>query len=191
MAHVILVTGGSRSGKSAHALEIAQRLDGPRVFVATCPPLDDEMRARIQTHRKARQQAGWRTIEETVDLPAALARTGDSRVVLVDCLTLWVNNLLYNAEQAGRAIEESDIQKHCEAVLRACAPLAGTAIFVTNEVGWGIIPENASARRFRDLSGRCNAVMAAGADEVDPGCVRTAHPFEERRLKWRTPWKKG
>jgi len=166
MAHIIVVPGGSRSGKSAHALEIAQRLDGPRAFVATCPSLDDEMRARIEMHRKARQQAGWRTIEETVDLPAALARTADCRVVLVDCLTLWVNNLLYNAEQTARAMEESDIRKQCEAVLRACAPLAGTAIFVTNEVGWGIVPENASARRFRDLSGRCNTVMAAGADEV-------------------------
>jgi adenosylcobinamide kinase/adenosylcobinamide-phosphate guanylyltransferase len=166
MAHIILVTGGSRSGKSAYALNIAQRLDGPRVFVATCPALDDEMRTRIQEHRKARQQAGWRTIEETDDLPAALARTGNSRVVLVDCLTLWVNNLLYEAEQAGRVMEESDVQKQCEAVLRACASLAGTVIFVTNEVGWGIIPENALARRFRDLSGRCNTVMAAGADEV-------------------------
>jgi adenosylcobinamide kinase/adenosylcobinamide-phosphate guanylyltransferase len=166
MAHIILVTGGGRSGKSAHALEIAQRLDGPRAFVATCPALDDEMRDRIQKHRRARQQAGWRTIEETVDLPAALARAGDCRVVLVDCLTLWVNNLLYEAEQAGRAMEESDVQEQCEAALRACAPLAGTVIFVTNEVGWGIIPDNALARRFRDLSGRCNAVMAAGADEV-------------------------
>jgi adenosylcobinamide kinase / adenosylcobinamide-phosphate guanylyltransferase len=166
MAHIILVTGGSRSGKSAHALDIAQRLEGPRAFVATCPALDDEMRARIQKHRQARQQAGWRTIEETVDLPAALAQTGDCRIVLVDCLTLWVNNLLYEADQAGRAMEESDIQKHCEAVLRAGASLAGTVIFVTNEVGWGIIPENALARRFRDLSGRCNTVMATGADEV-------------------------
>jgi adenosylcobinamide kinase/adenosylcobinamide-phosphate guanylyltransferase len=166
MAHIILVTGGSRSGKSAHALDIAQRLDGPRVFIATCPALDDEMRTRIQMHRMARQQAGWRTIEEAVDLPAALARTADCRVVLVDCLTLWVNNLLYEAQQAERAMAESDIQKHCEAVLRACAPLTGTVIFVTNEVGWGIIPESALARRFRDLSGRCNTAMAAGADEV-------------------------
>jgi len=166
MAHIILVTGGSRSGKSAHALDIAQRLDGPRAFVATCPALDDEMLARIQMHRNSRRQAGWRTIEETDDLASALARAADCRVVLVDCLTLWVNNLLYHAEQAGRALEESDIQKHCEAVLRACAPLAGTVLFVTNEVGWGIIPENASARRFRDLSGRCNTVMAAGSDEV-------------------------
>jgi adenosylcobinamide kinase/adenosylcobinamide-phosphate guanylyltransferase len=166
MAHIILVTGGSRSGKSAHALEIARGLEGPRVFVATCPALDDEMRIRIQMHRKARQQGGWQTIEETVDLPAALARAGDYRVVLVDCLTLWVNNLLYDAEQAGRTMEESDVQEHCEAVLRACARIAGTVIFVTNEVGWGIIPDNAPARRFRDLSGRCNTVMAAGADEV-------------------------
>jgi adenosylcobinamide kinase/adenosylcobinamide-phosphate guanylyltransferase len=166
MAHIILVTGGSRSGKSAHALDLAQRLDGPRVFVATCPPLDDEMRARIRTHQNARQQAGWRTIEETADLPAALARAADGRVVLVDCLTLWVNNLLYNAEQAGSTLQEGDIQKHCEAVLEVCADLSSTVLFVTNEVGWGIIPENASARRFRDLSGRCNTVMAAGADEV-------------------------
>jgi adenosylcobinamide kinase/adenosylcobinamide-phosphate guanylyltransferase len=166
MAHIILVTGGSRSGKSAHALEIAQRLDGPRLFVATCPTLDDEMRDRIRKHRKAREQAGWRTMEEPADLPGALARAGDCRVVLVDCLTLWVNNLLYSAEQAGHSLEESDIQKQCEAVLGACARLAATVIFVTNEVGWGIVPENALARRFRDLSGRCNTVMAAGADEV-------------------------
>ena len=167
MAHIILVTGGSRSGKSAHALEIAQRLDGPRAFVATCPALDDEMRARIRKHRQgpASRPAGGRSRRPTTS-PAALARAADYRVVLVDCLTLWVNNLLYEAEQAGRAMEESDIQKQCEAVLRACAPLAGTVLFVTNEVGWGIIPENALARRFRDLSGRCNAVMAAGADEV-------------------------
>ncbi len=166
MAHIILVTGGGRSGKSAHALEIAQRLGAPRAFIATCPALDDEMRARIRMHRKAREQSAWRTIEETDDLAAALARAADCRVILVDCLTLWVNNLLYHAEQAGRTLEESDIQKQCEAALSACAPLAGTVLFVTNEVGWGIIPENASARRFRDLSGRCNAVMAAGADEV-------------------------
>ena len=133
MAHIILVTGGSRSGKSAHALEIAQRLDGPRAFVATCPALDDEMRARIRMHRNARQQlalseskgpGGGRSRRPSTS-PAALARTADCRVVLVDCLTLWINNLLYDAEQAGRAMEESDIQKHCEAVLRACAPLAG------------------------------------------------------------------
>ena len=170
MAHIILVTGGSRSGKSAHALDIAQRLGGPRAFIATCPALDDEMRARIRMHRKARQQlARAKSADDSrrpTTSPAALARTAHCRVVLVDCLTLWVNNLLYHAEQAGRAMEESDIQKHCEAVLSACAPLAGTVLFVTNEVGWGIIPENASARRFRDLSGRCNTVMAAGADEV-------------------------
>jgi len=166
MARVVLVTGGNRSGKSSHALKIAQDIGGSRVFVATCPDLDEELRARIRKHREGREGKGWDTIEATRDLAAVLSRAGEYRVVLVDCLTLWLGNLLHEAEQTGRSLEEGDVVKLCEALLLACSRRQGTVIFVTNEVGWGIVPENPLARRFRDLSGRCNQVMAAGANEV-------------------------
>ncbi len=167
MAHIILVTGGSRSGKSAHALRPGQR---PRRAARVRRDLPAAGRRDAGAHPQAPGSPASRPAGGRSKSPWTFRRRSrgpaDCRVVLVDCLTLWVNNLLYEAEQAGRALEESDVQKQCEAVLRACAPLAGTVIFVTNEVGWGIVPENALARRFRDLSGRCNTVMAAGADEV-------------------------
>ena len=166
MARIILVTGGSRSGKSAYAQKVAQDLGGPKAFVATCPVLDEEMRQRIRKHQEARRGKGWRTIEETVDLAGALADAKDYRVILVDCLTLWINNLLYEAEQTDSRIEEADIEERCRGLLDVCAGVTGTVILVTNEVGWGIVPENALTRRFRDLAGRCNQTVAAAADEV-------------------------
>ena len=166
MARIVLVTGGSRSGKSAFAQGMAERLRGPRAYVATCPVLDEEMRRRIQSHQVARLGKGWDTIEEPVDLCRVVRQAVNYRVLLVDCLTLWINNLLYEAEQAGRAIGEPEVERRSRAVLDACAEREGAILFVTNEVGWGIIPENALARRFRDLAGRCNQVMAARADAV-------------------------
>jgi adenosylcobinamide kinase / adenosylcobinamide-phosphate guanylyltransferase len=166
MARVILITGGSRSGKSAFAQTVAESLPGPRVFIATCPVLDEEMRTRIRKHREARAGRGWETVEEQADLAAALASASHARVILVDCLTLWINNLLYRAEQSGHLVTEDDVTQHCRAVLAACANRPGTVIFVTNEVGSGIVPENALARRFRDLAGRCNQQFGVAADVV-------------------------
>lgn len=166
MAHVTLVTGGCRSGKSAFAQGLAESLAGPRTYVATCPVIDDEMRRRIEKHRLARAERHWTTIEQPLDLEAAIAAAAGSRVVLVDCLTLWVNNLMFEAEQAGGVVGEEDIARRCGAVLASCGRHGGHVMFVTNEVGMGIVPENALARRYRDLVGRCNQVVAAGADAV-------------------------
>lgn len=165
MGRVVLVTGGSRSGKSAFAQNLAEHVPGARTYIATCPLLDDEMRERARKHRDARQSHGWTTVEETNDLAQALQRA-PAGTVLVECLTLWVNNLMYEAEQDGRTWSEPDMSTRALTVLAACRERQGTSVLVTNEVGWGIVPENALARRFRDIAGRCNQTVAADADEV-------------------------
>ena len=166
MARIVLVTGGSRSGKSAHAQRLAESLPGRRVFVATCPALDGETRERIRRHQEARARADWHTIEETADLAEALTTADGFDVVLVDCLTLWIGNRMHEAETRGGEVTEDAIALRCGEILEAARRRKGTVIFVTNEVGMGIVPDNAMARRFRDLAGRCNQTMAAGADEV-------------------------
>jgi adenosylcobinamide kinase/adenosylcobinamide-phosphate guanylyltransferase len=164
MAKIIFITGGSRSGKSMYAQRIAESISGARTYIATCPVIDKEMEDRIRKHKEARQSASWQTIEEVTDLAGALRRSKGSGVVLVDCLTLWINNLMYEAEQEKKYINEDVIGSRCEDVLGVCSELTGTVIFVTNEVGMGIVPENPTSRLFRDLAGRCNQRMANHAD---------------------------
>jgi len=166
MARIVLVTGGCRSGKSVFAQQLAESLPGRRVFVATCQPLDDEMRQRIEKHRQERSTTNWQTIEEPLDLADALTRSRDWDVVLVDCLTLWISNLLCNAPRDHADMDEERLAGQCQQVLDACRAHPGTILFVTNEVGLGIVPDNALSRRFRDLVGRCNQVIAAAADHV-------------------------
>jgi adenosylcobinamide kinase / adenosylcobinamide-phosphate guanylyltransferase len=166
MARIALVTGGCRSGKSAYALELAQSLPPSRAFVATCPVTDDEMQRRIELHRQARADRGWTTIEEQIDLAAVFRSHGEHNVLLVDCVTLWVSNLMHRAELEGRQVVEADIAHHCGSMLDAAGACRGTVIFVTNEVGLGIVPENALARHYRDLVGRANQTIAARADSV-------------------------
>ena len=166
MARIIFITGGSRSGKSAHGQALAESIAGPRVYIATCPVVDDEMAARIQKHRAQRQASDWQTIEEPIDLAGALRGTRESSVRLIDCLTLWINNLLYDAQRQNRDVAEDDIARLCSELLAVCAELPGDVIFIANEVGMGIVPDNALSRRYRDLAGRCNQIMAAGADCV-------------------------
>lgn len=166
MARIILITGGGRSGKSSYAQGRAEELPGVRAFIATCPPLDDEMRERIERHRLARSKTHWETIEETLDVAGALKNNARHDVFLVDCLTLWVNNLMHRAQQEGLEVTEEAIADRCRELIAACAELSGTIIFVTNEVGMGIVPDNAVSRRYRDLVGRCNQLMAEAADEV-------------------------
>lgn len=165
MARIVLVTGGSRSGKSDYAQKYAESLAGRKAYIATCPVIDSETAARVKKHREARAGAEWSTIEETFHL-AKVISSADHDILLVDCLTLWVNNVMYEAGLAGRSVTEEKISALCRETINACRAHAGTIIFVTNEVGMGIVPDNPEARRFRDLAGRCNQVIASHADEV-------------------------
>jgi len=165
MAEIILITGGCRSGKSSYAQKIAESVPGPKTYIATCPCLDEEMAERIRKHKEARN-ASWLTVEETLDLAGALSLSAASPVILVDCLTLWINNLLYEAEVQGGEFREEDMIRQCRRVLDACLTISGKVIFVTNETGMGIVPADPLTRRFRDIAGRCNQSIAEKADSV-------------------------
>jgi adenosylcobinamide kinase/adenosylcobinamide-phosphate guanylyltransferase len=152
---VILVGGGARSGKSRYALERALSIDGRRAFVATAEALDDEMTARIQRHKADRGER-FTTIEEPLDLARAIADPFDAMVV--DCLTLWLSNLMFANKNCDREID---------ALIAAAEAARGTVIFVTNEVGSGIVPtDGALSRDFRDRAGILNQRVAAIAQEV-------------------------
>ncbi len=165
-ARVTLVTGGSRSGKSSFAERIGEALPGRRVYLATCPRIDDEMNARIERHRSARAGKGWETIEEPLDLAGTLAGLEAVGVVLVDCLTLWVNNLLYEAQKNGGTVDEDEVVARVRDIRGAIEEGAFHTIFVTNEVGLGVVPGDPVTRRYRDLVGRCNQEIAKWADDV-------------------------
>ena len=157
----LLVIGGARSGKSAFAQATvetrAARERRERVFVATAEAWDDEMRARIADHVAARD-AAWRSIEAPYDLVEALrAQAAPGRIVLVDCLTLWLSN---------RLLRGDDIEAAGEHLLASLAMATGPVVLVSNEVGWGIVPENALARRFRDAQGRLNQTLAGACGTV-------------------------
>jgi len=155
-AHMTLVLGGARSGKSRYAETVAMASPPPWTYVATAEPFDDEMAARIGEHR-SRRGAQWQTIEAPVDLAGALGGAPTSATILVDCLTLWLSNLML----ADRNID-AEIQRLERAMAARNAPM----VLVSNEVGSGIVPDNAQARRFRDLQGRLNQRIAARADRV-------------------------
>jgi adenosylcobinamide kinase/adenosylcobinamide-phosphate guanylyltransferase len=157
----IFVIGGCRSGKSSHALELAEKMTAnERIFIATCVPQDGEMRQRVAKHRQNRNQS-WKTVEAPLHLPQAImdhARAED--VVLVDCLTLWISNLLMENENPSAV--EGQISRLVQAVQSAAGPL----MLVSNEVGTGIVPENKLARRYRDLVGSVNQEVASHVDKV-------------------------
>ena len=165
MARLVLVTGGCRSGKSRYAQQLAESMPGRRAYVATCPVEDDEMRRRAEAHRRDRAGRGWETIEEPLNLSATLAGA-DHDVVLIDCLTLWVSNLMFHGEQTRADLGESDIETQAKGLIESCHNRSGTVVMVTNEVGMGIVPDNALARRYRDLIGRLNQTIASEADDV-------------------------
>ena len=150
-----LLLGGARSGKSALAVQIGRRHAGRVTFIATSPPVDDELTARIARHRAERPP--WPTIEEPLDLAGALAAAGDD-LAIVDCLTLWVSNLIHRGD-ADLAVEATAADVACLAARRP-AP----TVVVTNEVGLGVHPPTELGRRYRDLLGRVNQRWAAVAD---------------------------
>jgi len=155
-----LITGGCRSGKSAHAIAIASTRAAPRkFFIATAEALDHEMKARIAHHRRSRP-AEFETIEEPRKLSAAIASLhGRADVVIIDCLTLWISNLLEEHS-------DDDILAEVDALASALPLAPFSTIIVTDEVGWGVVPDNPVGRRFRDLLGWTNQKMAGAADEV-------------------------
>lgn len=161
MKQVIFVIGGCRSGKSRHALTLAEPyMAEDNRFVATCIAYDAEMQARVDRHQ-AERDPRWTTVEAPTALPDTVNDVGaHADVLLVDCLTLWVNNLLM-ADYTDEAVAESTRQ-----LTDALDALRSPVIVVSNEVGTGIVPENALARRFRDLAGFANQQVAACADRV-------------------------
>ena len=163
---LILVTGGARSGKSDYAQTRAEAISGHHYFLATCPVIDSEMNERIERHKADREEAVWQTIEEELDLVAAIKSIKQRSICLVDCLTLWINNLMYHAEITNLMFGENEMQKKAEELVLQAKKFSGTLICVSNEIGMGIVPDNADARRYRDLVGRTNRIIAAAADEV-------------------------
>jgi len=161
VAHLTFILGGCRSGKSGLALEVANETKAEqRIFIATAVPFDGEMQDRVRRHQ-AERGAGWKTLEVPLALPEALVEHGRAgRVILVDCLTLWVSNLLLELEDP--AAVENRITGMVEALQAAASPV----IVVSNEVGSGVVPETKLGRRFRDLAGIANQSLAACADKV-------------------------
>jgi adenosylcobinamide kinase / adenosylcobinamide-phosphate guanylyltransferase len=153
----ILVLGGARSGKTRYALTRAEMSGLSPVYLATAAAWDSEMVERIARH-KAERNEKWRTIEEERALPEAIAREAQpDRILLVDCLTLWLTNIL---------LADADCEAETLRLGGALQSAKGPLIFVSNETGLGIVPDNALARRFRDLQGRLNQHMATLCDEV-------------------------
>jgi adenosylcobinamide kinase/adenosylcobinamide-phosphate guanylyltransferase len=156
LSEVTLVLGGARSGKSRYAEGLITTLPPPWIYVATAEARDAEMAERIAQHRAQRRQ-GWQTIEAPHDLVPPLMTASAEAPVLIDCLTLWLSN---------RMLAEVDVDAEIDRLEEALERRAGTVVLVSNEVGLGIVPDNALARRFRDLQGRLNQHIAARADRV-------------------------
>lgn len=155
-AKLTLVTGGARSGKSRYAESLITASPPPWIYVATAQAGDAEMAARIAEHRK-RRPANWTIVEVPHELAGAFSHIDGEVPVLVDCLTLWLSN---------RLLADADVEKETEKLAGVLAHRSGPLVLVTNEVGSGIVPDNALARRFRDAQGRLNQRMAALADRV-------------------------
>lgn len=165
MSRTIFITGGARCGKSVFAEKLAQQFETPLCYLATAQALDSEMTARIKQHGERRGEQ-WQTLEEPLDLPRALKESdGRYQVILVDCITLWLSNLLFAYENQEVEVE-TRIMQDVQQLAEVLQGMATTVILVSNEVGMGIVPENGLARLYRDIAGRANQLLAAAADEV-------------------------
>jgi adenosyl cobinamide kinase/adenosyl cobinamide phosphate guanylyltransferase len=169
---LIFLVGGARSGKSALAVRAAAATGAAVVFVATAEALDDEMSERIAAHR-AERPGEWQTVEAPVELAATIDSIDPQATVIVDCLSLWVANLL----EADVAVEDAAV-----AAAHVAAARPGRTIAVSNEVGLGLVPMNALGRRYRDLLGRINAIWATSAERaflIVAGCAVPLMPTED------------
>jgi adenosylcobinamide kinase/adenosylcobinamide-phosphate guanylyltransferase len=157
---IYFITGGARSGKSAFAETIAGTMNGKRAYLATAQALDAEMVARIEHHR-ARRGDAWDTYEEPLAVAELVRKlNGRYEVLLLDCLTLWLSNIIARSEHDG------DIGAQIDDLTAAVREFSGTAIVVSNEVGLGIVPDNPLARRFRDIAGLANQRIAQASDQA-------------------------
>ena len=165
MGSITLYTGGCRSGKSTLAVKQACDISENVCFIATCVPQDNEMKRRVEKHQQERP-ASWHVIEEPLDVAGAISTVEASAhpVILIDCLTLWVCNLMCREKDPVK--REQQMASEAEKVIDAAKQFAGDVIFVSNEVGMGIMPANAMARNYGDLAGRCNQVIATAADKA-------------------------
>ena len=157
---LILVTGGCRSGKSQFALDYANRHFRKKLYLATCEALDEEMAKRIEDHKK-RRGSDWQTVEEPIHIAEAIRQQGnDIEVILLDCITLWLSNLLMRQKRDHEIM--SEVNRLRDSVSQGQASF----IFVSNEVGMGIVPVDPLGRRFRDLAGMANQKIAEAAQTV-------------------------
>ena len=163
----ILITGGARSGKSRFALELALKLGEPVLFVATAVAGDEEMQERIEEHQRARPSA-WRTLEVTTHVGSQISQQiGEAQVVIVDCVTLLVNNILSQySPQTSASVVEQEVTSEINELVECINHTKASFIIVTNEVGTGLVPANRTSRLYRDLLGKANQLLAQQADEV-------------------------
>jgi len=158
---LIFIIGGCRSGKSTYALQTAERIPAEKkIFIATCLPQDDEMKQRVAKHQTARSQ-NWITVEEPLHLPEAILQNSRrAEVILIDCLTLWVNNLLMETD------DEKQLEQTISQLINTLEKTTRPIVLVSNEVGTGIVPENKLARQYRDIIGLVNQAVAKTASKV-------------------------
>lgn len=188
---IVLVTGGARSGKSSFAESWCSKhsTSGSGLYIATAQAFDEEMKERIQLHRDQREESGfkWTTLEEPLRLAEQLSissRAGDnSPVVLVDCLTLWLSNVLLSNEEGNASEEHARMESSISQLVEAVSKYSGQLVLVTNEVGSGIVPEYKLGRQYRDLAGRLNRSIAAIADQVF--LVTAGIPIELKSREYR------
>ena len=156
------IIGGARSGKSSFALKKAEELGKKRLYIATAQPIDEEMMQRIELHKRGRGR-GWETREEPIDIAKAI-KDGAKRhdVMVIDCLTLWLSNLIEEGDGTGGEL----LKKRLDDLINASKGSNAHVIIVSNEIGLGIVPENRLARGFRDLEGMVNQRVAQAASEV-------------------------
>ena len=156
LPNLSLVLGGAASGKSAFAESLVLKGSGSPLYIATAQVLDDEMAQKVARHQKTRGRA-WVTIEEPIDIPRALVQAKKGQPVLIDCATLWLTNLM---------LGEHDLAAWRDALITALTGSNGPVVIVSNEVGQGVVPDNALARKFRNAQGELNQTLAASADLV-------------------------
>ena len=167
MGKIVLVTGGARSGKSTYAEKLARECnEGQVTYVATAQVFDEEMKDRVKSHRERRPES-WTTIEAPFDLENSLKDQVDkSQVILIDCVTVYISNKLMKYWDEWDKEHEEKILKEIEKLGQAFKKGDADVIFVSNEVGFGLVPENKMGRIFRDMAGRVNQVIAEYSDEV-------------------------